>query len=608
MVQKVAVVIPSWNSATLLPGCLDSLARQDMEVELLVVDNGSTDGTPELLRERRVEHVLLARNTGFAAAMNLGVARTEAAAILALNADTVLEPGALTRLVASLSADPRCGGVQPRLLQLEGDAPVDPETARLYSAGQALTADGRAFELGAGAGQAERTRGRREVFGVCGAACLLRREMFAELGGYDESYFSFYEDVDLNVRGRIAGWSFAYEPTAVAWHVGNASWRAGAARPSAWNARLVARNRIVTQVRFMPARALPRIVVVEAGALARAAAQGRLRATLRGKLEGLARIPRALLHRRRLAGRGNLAEPRRWLGKGVAPRSGAADRLLCSSSVRPGDLPVPPFELASRVGSLENAEDPNAVYEAIGRGIKQDLMAGLPDGYSLRGKRILDFGCGAGRTLRHFVAEDEGAELWGCDIDAPSIDWLRQNIPAVNAFANAEVPPIDQPDGTFDLIICVSVFTHLTRHWAEWLLEMHRLLKPDGLLLATLMGRGFSQEIAQEDWDEDRVGMMVLAPGQSWDAGGPMVFHSPWWVRAHWGRAFEILSLNEAGFAVPDPDRGQGLVVLRRKDVQPSPDELRALSDDPREAPALEHNVDRLMAELEWLRPQLDNR
>src|SRR5690606_19662858 len=107
--------------------------------------------------------------------------------------------------------------------------------------------------------------------------------------------------------------------------------------------------------------------------------------------------------------------------------------------------------------------------------------------------------------------------------------------------------------------------------------------------------RGFSQEIAQEEWDEDRVGMMVLAPGQSWDKGGPMVFHSPWWLRAHWGRAFEILSLTEAGFAHPDPDFGQGLVVMRRKDVQLAPADLEAPSDDPREAPALAHNVDRLM-------------
>ena len=119
----------------------------------------------------------------------------------------------------------------------------------------------------------------REVFGVCGAACLLRRQLFDDLGGYDESFFSFYEDVDLNLRARIAGWRFAYEPGASAWHFGNASWQAGFDRPGAENARLVARNRIVTQARFVPVVALPRIAAVEAGSLTRAARQRRLRAT-----------------------------------------------------------------------------------------------------------------------------------------------------------------------------------------------------------------------------------------------------------------------------------------------------------------------------------------
>jgi GT2 family glycosyltransferase len=314
---KVAVVIPSWNSADLLPRCLDSLAGQSAVGELLVVDNGSTDGTPALLRERGVEILSLPRNEGFARAMNLGAARITEPAILALNADTVLEPGAVATLSAALAADPALGGVQPRLLQLERERWTgDPERARLYSAGQALTADGRAYEVGAGCEQSAEWRRLREVFGVCGAACLLRRELFTDLGGYDETYFAFYEDVDLNVRARIAGWRFAYEPEAAIWHVGNASWQAGAARPSAWNARLVARNRIATQAKLMPAVALPRIAAVETGALGRAASQGRLRATLRGKLEGLVRLPRSLGERRRLAREGDLERGQVWLGAG----------------------------------------------------------------------------------------------------------------------------------------------------------------------------------------------------------------------------------------------------------------------------------------------------
>jgi GT2 family glycosyltransferase len=311
---QVAVVVPSWNSAGLLPRLLDSLSGQGEEAELLVVDNGSRDGTLELLRERGVPHVALETNTGFAAAVNLGAARTAAPLVLALNADTVLAPGAVAALAAVLAADPDLGGVQPRILQLEGESVGDPETARLYSAGMALTRDGRAFETGAGEPQSDAYRRPREVFGVCGAACLLRRELFAELGGYDEGYFSFYEDVDLNVRARIAGWRFAYEPAAVVWHLGNASWLAGAERPSAWNARLVARNRLLTQAKFVPAAALPRIAAVEAGALARAARQRRLGATLRGKLEGLARLPSALNERRHLRRSGDLQRPRTWLG------------------------------------------------------------------------------------------------------------------------------------------------------------------------------------------------------------------------------------------------------------------------------------------------------
>lgn len=311
---SVAVVIPSWNSAGLLPRCLDSLAGQGAELELLVVDNGSSDGSVELLRERGVPYVSLPENVGFAAAVNLGAARTEAPAVLALNADTVLEPGAVGRLAEALAADPGLGGVQPRILQLEPGVEGEVERARLYSRGMALSPDGRAFEEGAGEVQDSRGTAAREVFGVCGAACLLRRELFAQLGGYDERYFAFYEDVDLNVRARIAGWRFAYVPEAVVWHVGNASWLAEAPSPGAWNARLVARNRLATQAKFMPARSLPRIAAVEAGALARAARQRRLWATLAGKLAALRWLPALLRERRELRRAGDLSLAQRWLG------------------------------------------------------------------------------------------------------------------------------------------------------------------------------------------------------------------------------------------------------------------------------------------------------
>lgn len=138
--------------------------------------------------------------------------------------------------------------------------------------------------------------------------------MFTELGGYDERYFAFYEDVDLNVRARIAGWRFAYVPEAVVWHIGNASWQAGFRRPAAENARLVARNRLATQVKFMSLTSVLRIAAVEVGSLLRAAGERRLLATLQGKLGVLGWLPDLIAERRKLARAGDLSLARRWLG------------------------------------------------------------------------------------------------------------------------------------------------------------------------------------------------------------------------------------------------------------------------------------------------------
>jgi len=317
------VVIPNWNSLQHLARCLGSLedAGSGPEIELLVVDNGSADGSVEYLEGAGVPHVALAENTGFAAAVNLGASRTEADSILVLNADTVVEPGGVAKLLDALEADSGLGGVQPRILQL-GRHERDDDAMRIYSAGQSLTRDGRGIEEGAGLLQQPEHLVASEPFGVCGAACLLRRELFTELGGYDESYVSFCEDVDLNVRARITGWRFATVPEAVVRHVGNATWQAGFADPGAENSRLVARNRLATQIKFMPATAIPRIAAVEAGALARSVAQRRFAATARGKLEALRRLPALRRERRRLAGRGDLSAARAWLGAAPRPRAG----------------------------------------------------------------------------------------------------------------------------------------------------------------------------------------------------------------------------------------------------------------------------------------------
>ena len=202
---RIAVVIPSWNSVDDLRKCISSLRSQSgVDLEVMVVDNGSSDDSVAFLHENDVPHISLPRNLGFAAAVNLGFASTESDPVVTLNSDTVLEPNALAEMAAVLFSDDKIGGVQPRILSLvrgKDRDPSDPE-AQIYSLGQALTADGRAREVGIGHRQGEPGH-EEEIFGVCGAASMFKRAMLSEVGDYDERYFAFYEDVDLNELTRL---------------------------------------------------------------------------------------------------------------------------------------------------------------------------------------------------------------------------------------------------------------------------------------------------------------------------------------------------------------------------------------------------------------------
>ena len=244
------------------------------------------------------------------------------------------------------------------------------------------------------------------------------------------------------------------------------------------------------------------------------------------------------------------------------------------------------------------SDDSVEAYERLGRAVWDDFRGALPEGWTLEGKRVLDFGCGAGRVLRHLVPEAPRAELWGCDIDRPSIEWLEQNLsPPLHVFVNGERPPLPHASGTFDLIYAASVFTHLVDEWSAWLLELHRLLADDGLLVASFLNTGlkFSPEVAEwhDGWDEDQIGMHALNAGASWDEGGPVVYHSIWWIEAHWGRAFELLHVQPAGLALPPGSTSsQGFAVMRKRPGRFSGQTLEALEPgEPREIAALEYSL-----------------
>jgi hypothetical protein len=294
--SSVAAIIPSWNTAAYLEICLASLAAQEgVSVETMVVDNGSKDGSLEVIERLGVPHVSLVTNVGFAAAVNMGAARTTAPFVLVLNADCFLAPDCLRLLAAGLAIDGELGGIQPRILQR---GPAN-EVARVFSAGQCLTRNSAAFERGWGEPDGPRYADRCEVFGVSGAACLLRRELFTELGGYDAHYFAFYEDVDLNARARLAGWRFAYLPDALAYHVGHAAWRKET-HSQRFNVELTVRNRLATALKVLPARGVIGSTALTLRSLIGSPLHGTTAAALAGALTTLRWLPRLLTERRRL--------------------------------------------------------------------------------------------------------------------------------------------------------------------------------------------------------------------------------------------------------------------------------------------------------------------
>ena len=234
---------------------------------------------------------------------------------------------------------------------------------------------------------------------------------------------------------------------------------------------------------------------------------------------------------------------------------------------------------------------------------REYLLDVLPDDWSFAGKHVLDFGCGAGRTLRHFIHDAETAEFWGCDIDEPSIEWLREHLcPPFHAVPNGPMPPLAFEDGFFDLAYVISVFTHLTGSWSAWLLEMHRVLADNGILIATFMGEGLCEITSGEPWVEERVGMNVHSPDQGWDLGGPdgpalaLVDPRPL------GPRVEILAVQPYGFLVQGVS-GQGIVVMRKRPGTFSVDDLEALEPfEDRERVALHHMIDGLQRENSKLR------
>lgn len=222
MVQpRISVVVLNWNGAGLLEKCLESINAQDYaDIELIVIDNASTDGSVETAKRiAKDKFIGNDSNQGFSRAMNKGIEAASGDYILPLNYDIIMEAGFVSAMVETAESGHRIGSVSGKLLRMDGKGR---KTKIIDSAGHMMFRN----RLAVNRGEEQEDKGQfdreEEVFGACGAAALYKKAMIKDItvAGefFDEDFFAFWEDIDVDWRARLRGWHCLYTPKAVAYH------------------------------------------------------------------------------------------------------------------------------------------------------------------------------------------------------------------------------------------------------------------------------------------------------------------------------------------------------------------------------------------------------
>jgi GT2 family glycosyltransferase len=290
---RLSVIILNYNGREWIEPCLGALARQTdaPSHEVVFVDNGSSDGSIDLATSvyPAVRIVSNRRNLGFAAGNNAGARAARGPYLVFLNNDTIPADDWLKQLYAAHAATPDRSIVTSRIVFLDRPDTID-------SAGDGYLRAGGAYKHGHGAG-ANGYRESREVFGACGAAFLIPREIFERLGGFDERFFMVYEDVDLSYRARLAGFGCWYAADAIVRHAGSGTLGSMSKMAVFYGQRNLEWTWIKNTPAWLLLRTLPAHLAYSIAGLLHYVTAGRGGAALAGKASALLGLPRVLEQR-----------------------------------------------------------------------------------------------------------------------------------------------------------------------------------------------------------------------------------------------------------------------------------------------------------------------
>lgn len=242
MQKKVTIIIPNYNGLRFMEPCFQALnAQSEQNFELLVVDNGSSDGSVEWLKEHEIPSVFLSENTGFCGAVNVGIKKARTPYVILLNNDTQPKPDYVKEMIRAIERSPKIFSVSSKMIQLYHKDLMD-------DAGDMYSILGWAYQRGVGQSSRGYKRPRR-IFAACAAAAIYRRQVFEEIGGFDEAHFAYLEDIDVGYRAKIFGYENIYCPTAVVFHVGSGT---SGSKYNSFKVRLAARNNVYLNYKNMP--------------------------------------------------------------------------------------------------------------------------------------------------------------------------------------------------------------------------------------------------------------------------------------------------------------------------------------------------------------------